>query len=395
MKKKLYYLIIKLTKCKPLALIFSSLISSVLKGLYFLVSSFSSKSKSTDYDSKTARELLNNHSAKPEDIGNHASLLDCDESIDLSIIVPAYNAQETVARCIESVISQVTDFTYEMIIVNDGSKDKTQEIIESYLDNKNIKLINQENKGFSGARNTGIQSATAKYFMFLDSDDTIKPTAITNLMKLAVGKDTSIVVGSFDTVYSTKTDKTVFNDVRVQTKKDKPITAISAGFPWGKVFKRELFETVKFPENYLFEDSIMAFLVYPLAQGSVVASTSKSVYDYYKNDAGITATYSKKPKCIDAYWIIEKMYDEYIKADLPLNTNFFNLILGHLKITFWRTYKQDITLRKAIFILSCDLMEKVMQYKPKENLNIYEKNLIKAYQTRNFNLWNMTCLIMD
>lgn len=396
MKRKLYYLIIKNTKCKILSVFLSNFISVIMKGFYIIFSVFMSSSNKENINLKEERQKLNNFSPKPLDVTNRKNLTILDKDIDLSIIIPAYNAEKTVEQCLDSVLTQNTKYNYEIVITNDGSKDNTQKLIENFKEKyKCINLINQENKGFSGARNTGIENAKGEYFMFLDSDDTVEENSIDNLMNVANMNNASIVVGSFNTIYNTKTDKTIIENKVIKTEKDKPIKGIPGGFPWGKVFKRELFENVRFPEKYLFEDSIMAFLIYPLAQGTTVASISDSVYNYYKNDSGITATYSTKPKCIDAYWIIEKMYDEYIKVDLPQNENLFNLIFGHLKITFWRTYRLDKNLRKAIFILSCDLIEKVIDLKPNKKYNLYEKNLLKAYKTRNFKLWNMTSLIMD
>ena len=114
-----------------------------------------------------ARRQLNNTSAKP-----NMDYSVKNESInkDLSIIVPAYNSEKTIEQCINSVITQETKYDYELIVVNDGSTDRTKEIVEKFNDEK-IVLINQENRGFSGARNRGIDECVGKYIMFLDSDD--------------------------------------------------------------------------------------------------------------------------------------------------------------------------------------------------------------------------------
>lgn len=92
----------------------------------------------------------------------------------LSIVIPAYNAERFIEKTLSLLISQGLTET-EVIVVNDGSKDKTREIVENIAKNNTaIKLINQENKGESGARNSGIQAATGEYIYFLDCDDSLK-----------------------------------------------------------------------------------------------------------------------------------------------------------------------------------------------------------------------------
>ena len=91
----------------------------------------------------------------------------------ISVIIPAYNVEKYINRCIESIIYQ--DYkNIEVIIINDGSTDNTREICEQYIkQDKRIRLINTENRGAGSARNTGIENANGKYFSFIDADDFI------------------------------------------------------------------------------------------------------------------------------------------------------------------------------------------------------------------------------
>ena len=101
-----------------------------------------------------------------------------------SIIIPAYNAEKTIAKCIESIASQ-TYKNLEIIIINDGSNDKTQEIVLEYMKNDNrIKLINQKNKGVSYSRNKGIEKAKGEYINFIDADDYIEKNTLEEIEKL-------------------------------------------------------------------------------------------------------------------------------------------------------------------------------------------------------------------
>ena len=91
----------------------------------------------------------------------------------ITIIIPIYNCEKTISRCIDSILRQ-TYKNFELILVNDGSTDGTSRILCSYKDNR-IKLINQENKGTGSARNTGIKYATGDFICFVDGDDYVEP----------------------------------------------------------------------------------------------------------------------------------------------------------------------------------------------------------------------------
>ena len=98
----------------------------------------------------------------------------------LSIIVPIFNVELYLAKCLDSlVIQDIQKHEYEIIIINDGSTDSSKDIIKSYLKKySNIRYIVQENQGLGGARNTGILNACGKYLMFVDSDDYIEKNCL-------------------------------------------------------------------------------------------------------------------------------------------------------------------------------------------------------------------------
>ena len=103
-------------------------------------------------------------------------------------MVPAYNAERTLARTIESILHQ-TDDRYKLILVNDGSTDRTDEICRSYLAEKNdkIRYIPQENRGLGGARNAGMRLIDTPYVSFLDSDDWLMPQYVEKLIRQLEG----------------------------------------------------------------------------------------------------------------------------------------------------------------------------------------------------------------
>ena len=99
-----------------------------------------------------------------------------DEGIKISVIVPIYNSEKYLRECVESILTQ-TFTKFELLLVNDGSKDKSSIICDEYAAKDNrVKVIHKQNAGVSAARNDGIKIACGKYLMFVDSDDTIEPT---------------------------------------------------------------------------------------------------------------------------------------------------------------------------------------------------------------------------
>ena len=177
---------------------------------------------------------------------------------DLQIIIPCYNVEKYVEDCILSVLNQKTKYNYIVTLVNDGSTDNTLSILKKYENNEHIELINQENKGLSGARNTALKNMKAKYVTFLDSDDMLCDDSIECMLDAAFNNpECDIIEGNY---------KELTNGVSVDIKrhKENSVTKTSTlyGFPWGKLYKAELWKNYKFPEGYWFEDTILGFITY-------------------------------------------------------------------------------------------------------------------------------------
>ena len=119
----------------------------------------------------------------------------------VSIIIPVYNSERTLERCLDSVINQ-TYKNIEILIVNDGSKDKSLEIMKEYQKKDNrIMVINQENKGLSGARNAGLDKATGEYVTFIDSDDYIKANLIKDTIEIFNRYNCDVVRNNYELAY--------------------------------------------------------------------------------------------------------------------------------------------------------------------------------------------------
>ena len=134
----------------------------------------------------------------------------------LSIIIPAYNTEKYIKQCIDSVIN-IRNIENEIIVVNDGSTDRTKDILKEYTENNDrIKVITQENQGASAARNTGIKASTGDYIYFLDSDDWIDTVSFEKIIRQLEedyknGEKIDIVVGK-EKAYSEFTKEEVLDE---------------------------------------------------------------------------------------------------------------------------------------------------------------------------------------
>lgn len=113
----------------------------------------------------------------------------------LSIVIPVYNVEKYIVKCLDSIYSQGADGSlFQVIIVNDGTKDNSIELIKDVIDqNENCTLINQQNQGLSGARNTGLKAAQGKYVWFVDSDDEIVSGSLTPILDLLKDREEDVV----------------------------------------------------------------------------------------------------------------------------------------------------------------------------------------------------------
>ena len=161
----------------------------------------------------------------------------------VSIIIPIYNSDKTIDRCLKSIINQ-TYRNIEVICINDGSFDNSYKILQNYLrTDSRIKVINQTNKGVSSARNNGIKNSTGKYIMFVDADDYLKNNMIELLVK-SIKKDSSdLLICNYDVKCKNyiKEHKSIKND-KVMNKKEflKDYGKFQKGElinqPWNKLY---------------------------------------------------------------------------------------------------------------------------------------------------------------
>lgn len=237
---------------------------------------------------------------------------------DISIIVPIYNAEKYLNKCIESLINQ-TKKELEFILVNDGSTDNSEEIIKSYKD-KRIKYFKNENQGIGKTRNFGIEKATGKYIMFVDSDDYIDKNMAKLMFDKAFSNSLDMVVCDYYKVINNENIEEKLPSFKQTTLKNSPNLLCDINLsPWNKIYKTSLIKdnNIKFVENLKYEDA--PFVIEALDKANKVGKVNKCLNYYVIH--GNSETTVRDKRVFDILKIIDKIRKyfkdkDYIKESL-------------------------------------------------------------------------------
>lgn len=303
----------------------------------------------------------------------------------LSVIIPVYNSEEFLEKCLRSILTQKTEYSYEVVIVNDGSTDTSGRIIADMATTPNVVVINQDNCGYSGARNAGINAAKGEYLMFVDSDDVLLPGAIEALMKCALVNVADVVAGNYIKSYGNDSFEagSNYSDSRVV-----PMGTFY-GQPWGKVYRRNFFARLRFPEKYWFEDSIFAQILWPMASNCY--TVKEEVYEYYINPKGISHSSAGKPKSVESLYITEQLLKDKAQFGIKITEEDYPYFLRMVCLTKYRTNLLDDDIQKCIFVAQRQLRQKYFS-----NFSTTNKyaGLEKALQTGNYRKYCLLCEIL-
>ena len=204
--------------------------------------------------------------------------------MDVSVIVPVYNNELYLKKCIDSLLNQDTKYKYEIIAINDGSTDKSLEILKSY--GKKIIVIDKENTGPGDTRNVGIKRARGKYIMFADSDDYVTNNFIDKMLSTLIKEKADIVICDFYRVINDK----IFHQNKGKAGtyyKGKINEVLLMEFhSVNKIFKKEYFNNLLYPKGMFFED--VAFIPKLLLKADKIVKIDDPLYYYRYNEKGTT-----------------------------------------------------------------------------------------------------------
>ena len=246
--------------------------------------------------------------------------MNCNSDEKVSVIVPVYNVESKISKCIESIVNQTYD-NLEIILINDGSNDRSGDICKSYEEkDSRIIAVDKKNEGVSKTRNLGIDMSTGKYLMFVDSDDTIPEDAVEILYKPI--KECSVEY-SAGNVKHIKNGRQIFDYAEKQLKDivtddfseiGKSIY-FNQGYSIAKLYNSQIIKTnnIRFNAKYsLGEDSL--FVKQYLAHIKSISVTNKFVYEYIHED-----TKSLSGKYVEN---IKEIYSELYDANKRLKDRY-------------------------------------------------------------------------
>lgn len=226
----------------------------------------------------------------------------------VSLIIPVYNVENYVDKCLKSV-EQQTCKELEVIIINDGSTDESYEIVRKYVErNTNFQCYSIENRGLGGARNYGLEKASGEYVCFLDSDDYIASECIEAMLNKAKQNKSDIVVcnscdvtedGTIISYYKNKYKKEVTNVY------EEPTILFNRVSAWGKLYKKELFNELAFVSREWYEDMRMTPKLFLKAKS--ITYIDNTLF-YYVQRSGSIMNNSKVEKNIE----ITEAFDDLI-----------------------------------------------------------------------------------
>lgn len=299
-------------------------------------------------------------------------------SHDLTVIVPVYNTERYVGECLDSILSQVVDFDLEVLVVNDGSTDGSPSVIrDRAAHDPRVKVVDQENHGFSGARNAAIDLEGGGVLCFVDSDDILAPGHLQHLWDgLAEGRG-DFVSG----VYSRMSEDGRVLGVAERTR--------AHGGPCSRLYRRDQWSDIRFPEGFWFEDTVIGYCI-------------KSRYtEGFVKDAGycrrirkgsITSIHMTKPKALDGYWVVEEMLDWCRALGIPLEKLYDQTLIQFGPLLYDRCAFLDDEGRRALFSACCGLLDSVSEWERlRGSAKNYRTYLEEALLERNYQLWLTAC----
>jgi glycosyltransferase involved in cell wall biosynthesis len=272
--------------------------------------------------------------------------------VDIRVIVPAYNAEKYIRKCLDSLLCQ-TKKDIEIIAVNDGSKDCTLDILNEYSEKypSIVKVISQENQGLSITRNNGIKIAEGKYIAFVDSDDYVKPNMLEKLYNKAIEGDYDVVCSDVDCIYPNKV-LSVSSGINFETDalsiEQKKILLLNLYVVvWNKLYKKEVFtKDVMFEPGIWFEDVLFLHKIVPNL--NKISFVNESFYQYLQNTSSITYTYSEKLKDINV--MLDKVVEYYKEKG------------------FYDTYRDELEYMYARYMLAT-FVKRLSKSKDKKRFN--------------------------
>lgn len=280
----------------------------------------------------------------------------------ISVIVPVYNTEKYLSKCLDSILKQTLK-DIEVIVVNDGSKDESQMLINQYKirDSRIISMI-KENGGLSDARNVGIDKASGEYLAFIDSDDYIDSTMFEKMIDLAEKHKSEIVLCDLVKVNENGIE---FRDLpqspqlpeRIVLKDDFSIFGEMSCFACNKIFKKELFVQHRFKKGIHFED--IELIPKLVLDSTIISKINEPFYNYFERQDSITKSHTEKG--LDMFIAVNGVTDYFYNSKyntFVTELRRFQIIQGYYSYLAYVAYVKNKALKKKMLSVLNDFLKK-------------------------------------
>lgn len=251
----------------------------------------------------------------------------------VSIIVPVYNVEKYLSKCLDSLVNQSLD-DIEIIIVNDGSQDASQHIIDEFQKKypKKIKAFIKENGGLSDARNFGLEHVTGDFIGFVDSDDYVTSDMFEEMLTLAQKHHAEMVICNLQKVdengnITQKIPQIPNMPEKIVLEKNLTVFSDLGCFACNKLFKKELFEGKRFKKGVHYED--IQLIPQLLLETNIIVHTQKYHYQYFERSDSISKTHNLRG--LDMLKAVEDVEEAYAQSkfkNLQLPLRNFQILQG-------------------------------------------------------------------
>lgn len=270
----------------------------------------------------------------------------------VSVIVPVYNTSQYLSKCLDSLLVQTLD-ELEIIVVNDGSTDNSQEIIDEYASkHSKIKAFEKPNGGLSDARNFGLEQTSGEFIGFVDSDDYVSTEMFERMYEKAMEHGAEIVLCDLEKVNE---KGEAFRDLpqspqlpeRIELEKDFRIFGEMACFACNKLFKVDLFQKHKFQKGIHFED--IELIPKLVLDSKIIAKINEPFYKYFERQDSITKTHTRKG--LDMFLAIQNVKEAFDKSDYKgFQEDFdrFFMFQGYYSYLAYVAFVKDKKLKKEM-----------------------------------------------
>ena len=269
----------------------------------------------------------------------------------VSIIVPVYNVEKYIDRCLKSLLNQTLQ-DIEIIIINDGSIDGSKQIIERYINNKKIKYFEKQNGGLSSARNLGLKNASGEYVAFLDSDDYVENKMYEEMYIKAKKENAEMIecdfIWEWESENKNDAQKKIKTDKRKNYKNKKEMMRRPRVVAWNKLIKTEIIKNnnIQFPEGLIYEDLEFFYKVIPHI--NKISYINKYFVHYIQRDGSISNTQTEKTA--DIFKVLD------------------NIFLYYKKEGIYDKYKQELNYMKKRILFGSS-MKRILKIKDKKTRN--------------------------